>query len=277
MAIGDEQRRGPIVLVGGGKMGAALLAGWLREGVAAEDVLVVEPHAETGQALAARHKVKVVSDTPASFERQPSLILLAVKPQSLDAVAPAYKKFAKDGTCFLSIAAGKTLGYFEGHLGRDAAIVRAMPNTPAAVGRGMTVLIANGATSEEQMDFCETLLHAVGEVRWASEEAQFDAVTAVSGSGPAYVFLLIECLAQAGVEAGLPADLAMDLARATVTGSGELARQSEEDAGKLRQNVTSPGGTTAAALAVLMAGDGLQPLMTKAIAAAAKRSKELAG
>ena len=282
MAIGDNTRRGPIVLVGGGKMGAALLAGWLREGVAASDVVVVEPHAETGQALAARHKVKVLAEAPAAFERQPSLILLAVKPQSLDAVAPLYKTHAgpkSDGanTCFLSIAAGKTLGYFERHLGENAAIVRAMPNTPAAVGRGMTVLIANGAASEEQMGFCETLMRAVGEVRWAVEEAQFDAVTAVSGSGPAYVFLLIECLAQAGVEAGLPADLAMDLARATVTGSGELARQSDEDAAKLRQNVTSPGGTTAAALAVLMAEGGLQSLMTKAVAAAAKRSKELAG
>ena len=277
MAIGDNTRRGPIVLVGGGKMGAALLSGWLREGVAAADVIVVEPHAETGQALAARHKVTVVADTPASFDRQPSLILLAVKPQSLDAVAPLYKKFAKTGTCFLSIAAGKTLGYFETHLGQDVAIVRAMPNTPAAVGRGMTVLIANGATSEEQMGFCETLLRAVGEVRWAVEESQFDAVTAVSGSGPAYLFLLIECLAQAGVEAGLPADLAMDLARAPVTGSGELAWQSDEAAAKLRQNVTSPGGTTAAALAVLMGEGGLQPLMTKAVATAAKRSKELAG
>ena len=277
MTPADTNRRGPIVLVGGGKMGAALLAGWLAEGVAAADVLVVEPHGDTARALAARHKVQVVSETPTSFERAPTLVLFAVKPQSLDAVAPLYKPFALPGTCFLSIAAGKTLGYFETHLGSDAAIVRAMPNTPAAVGRGMTVLIANGAASEEQRDFCETLLRAVGEVRWAVEEAQFDAVTAVSGSGPAYVFLLIECLAQAGVEAGLPADLAMDLARATVTGSGELARQSDEPAAVLRQNVTSPGGTTAAALAVLMGENGLQPLMTKAIAAAAKRSKELAG
>ncbi|MFN4283823.1 MAG: pyrroline-5-carboxylate reductase [Alphaproteobacteria bacterium] len=277
MTIGDNTRRGPIVLVGGGKMGAALLAGWLREGVAAADVVVIEPHGETGQALAARHKVAVLAEAPTAFERQPSLILLAVKPQSLDTVAPLYRPHAKPGTCFLSIAAGKTLGYFETHLGENAAIVRAMPNTPAAVGRGMTVLIANGAASEEQLGFCETLMRAVGEVRWAVEEAQFDAVTAVSGSGPAYVFLLIECLAQAGVEAGLPADLAMDLARATVTGSGELARQSDEDAAKLRQNVTSPGGTTAAALAVLMADGGLQSLMTQAVAAAAKRSKELAG
>ncbi len=277
MANADTNRRGPIVLVGGGKMGAALLAGWLAEGVAASDVLVVEPHGETGQALAARHKVKVVSETPTAFERPPSLVLFAVKPQSLDAVAPLYKGLTGPQTCFLSIAAGKTLGYFEKYLGKDAAIVRAMPNTPAAVGRGMTVLIANGAASEEQMGFCETLLRAVGEVRWATEESQFDAVTAVSGSGPAYVFLLIECLAQAGVEAGLPADLAMDLARATVTGSGELAHKSDEPAATLRQNVTSPGGTTAAALAVLMGENGLQPLMTKAIAAAAKRSKELAG
>jgi len=282
MTSADTNRRGPIVLVGGGKMGAALLAGWLAEGVAASDVLVVEPHAETALALAGRYKVKVVTETPtthewASFERPPSLVLFAVKPQSLDGVAPLYKGLTGPQTCFLSIAAGKTLGYFESHLGKEAAIVRAMPNTPAAVGRGMTVLIANGAASEEQRDFCETLLRAVGEVRWATEESQFDAVTAVSGSGPAYVFLLIECLAQAGVEAGLPADLAMDLARATVTGSGELAHKSDEPAATLRQNVTSPGGTTAAALAVLMGENGLQPLMTKAIAAAAKRSKELAG
>ena len=277
MSTADSHRRGPIVLVGGGKMGAALLAGWLAEGVAASDVIVVEPHEGTGQALAARHKVKVVSETPTAFTEAPTLVLFAVKPQSLDTVAPLYKAFVRTGTCFLSIAAGKTLGYFEKHLGAEAAIVRAMPNTPAAVGRGMTVLIANGAASEEQRDFCETLLRAVGEVRWAVEEAQFDAVTAVSGSGPAYVFLLIECLAQAGVEAGLPADLAMDLARATVTGSGELAHKSDAPAATLRQNVTSPGGTTAAALAVLMGEGGLQPLMTKAVAAAAKRSKELAG
>ena len=277
MTPADTNRRGPIVLVGGGKMGAALLAGWLAEGVAASDVIVVEPHAETALALAGRYKVKVVTETPGAFERPPSLVLFAVKPQSLDGVAPLYKSLTGPQTCFLSIAAGKTLGYFESHLGKDAAIVRAMPNTPAAVGRGMTVLIANGAVSEEQMDFCETLLGAVGEVRWATEEAQFDAVTAVSGSGPAYVFLLIECLAQAGVEAGLPADLAMDLARAPVTGSGELAHKSDAPAATLRQNVTSPGGTTAAALAVLMGENGLQPLMTKAIIAAAKRSKELAG
>jgi len=277
MTNADTNRRGPIVLVGGGKMGAALLAGWLAEGVAAEDIVVVEPHPATMQALKARFKIQVVDDVPAIFARPPSLVLFAVKPQGLDAVVPLYKSLVAPDSCFLSIAAGKTLGYFERHLGKDAAIVRAMPNTPAAVGRGMTVLIANGAASEEQRDFCETLLRAVGEVRWAVEEAQFDAVTAVSGSGPAYVFLLIECLAQAGVEAGLPADLAMDLARATVAGSGELARQSDEPAATLRQNVTSPGGTTAAALAVLMGEGGLQPLMTKAIAAAARRSKELAG
>ncbi|HEY4134709.1 MAG TPA: pyrroline-5-carboxylate reductase [Alphaproteobacteria bacterium] len=277
MTIAENRLRGPIVLVGGGKMGAALLAGWLAEGVAVSDVIVVEPHAETAMALAARHKVKVVTETPAAFETAPTLVLFAVKPQSLDAVAPLYKACVAPETCFLSIAAGKTLGYFEKHLGKDAAIVRAMPNTPAAVGRGMTVLIANGGVSEEQMDFCETLLRAVGEVRWAVEESQFDAVTAVSGSGPAYVFLLIECLAQAGVDAGLPADLAMDLARATVTGSGELAHKSDEPAATLRRNVTSPGGTTAAALDVLMGEDGLQRIMTKAIAAAAKRSKELAG
>jgi pyrroline-5-carboxylate reductase len=176
-----------------------------------------------------------------------------------DAV-PFYRRLARPGTVFLSIAAGTTIGFFEGQLGREAAIVRSMPNTPAAIGRGISVLCANGA---------------VGEVAWVEEEALLDPVTAVSGSGPAYVFLLVETLAQAGVEAGLPEDLAMRLARATVSGAGELVRRSEEAPATLRRHVTSPGGTTQAALEVLTADDGLQPLMTRAVAAAKRRSEEL--
>lgn len=276
MSFPDNKPRGPILLVGGGKMGGAMLAGWIKNGVAPSDIHVVEPDQKAGAALHDHHKVSVHGALPERLIQAPTMVVLAVKPQVLPTVAPPYKRFVGPDTAFLSIAAGKTIAFFERHLGADAAIIRAMPNTPAAVGRGITVLYANGATSEEQRDFCETLMSAVGEVRWAVSEAQFDAVTAVSGSGPAYVFLLIECLAEAGVAAGLPADLAMDLARATVAGSGELAYQSDEPAETLRRNVTSPGGTTAAALEVLMGKDGLKDLMTRAIAAAARRSKELA-
>jgi pyrroline-5-carboxylate reductase len=276
MSSSGNSHRGPILLVGGGKMGGAMLAGWLKNGVAPTDILVIEPDPKAGAALRASHKVGVSGAAPGQLEGAPSMVVFAVKPQVLATVAPPYKRFVGPDTAFLSIAAGKTIAFFERHLGADAAIIRAMPNTPAAVGRGITVLYANGAASSAQKEFCETLMTAVGEVRWAASEAQFDAVTAVSGSGPAYVFLLIECLAEAGIAAGLPADLARDLARATVAGSGELARQSSEPAETLRRNVTSPGGTTAAALEVLMGQDGLKALMTRAIAAAARRSRELA-
>jgi pyrroline-5-carboxylate reductase len=184
---------------------------------------------------------------------------------------------AAPDTVFLSIAAGRTIAYFERHLGAQAAIVRSMPNTPAAVGRGITVACSNRHVSAAQRELCDELLAAVGEVAWIADEGLLDAVTAVSGGGPAYVFLLIECLAEAGAAAGLPPDLAMRLARITVSGAGELARLSSEPASVLRQNVTSPAGTTLEALKILMAADGLQPLMTKAIAAATRRSRELAG
>jgi pyrroline-5-carboxylate reductase len=177
---------------------------------------------------------------------------------------------------FLSIAAGRTIAYFEQKLGGAAAVVRSMPNTPAAVGRGITVACANGHVTSGQRARCDELLAAVGEVAWVEDEALLDAVTAVSGGGPAYVFLLIECLAEAGAAEGLPPDLAMRLARVTVSGAGELARLSSEPAAVLRQNVTSPAGTTLEALKVLMAPDGLQSLFTKAIAAATRRSRELA-
>lgn len=270
-----------LLLVGCGKMGGAMLAGWLAAPETVGRVVVVEPQdlpALPGLDSAGRERVRRVADAagiPADFA--PDVVVFAVKPQVMDGVLPAYTRHVRPETVFLSIAAGRTVASFQRHLGEAAAIVRSMPNTPAAVGRGMTVAFANPAVTPDQVALCETLLRAVGDVAWVADEGLFDAVTAVSGSGPAYVFLLIEAMAGAGAAAGLPADLAMRLARATVVGSGELARQSAEPAGRLRENVTSPGGTTQAALTVLMAADGIQPLFDRAIAAAAARSRELAG
>ena len=266
-----------LILVGSGKMGGALLAGWLDQGLDASDVTVVEPHPETASALRRRHGVTVV-DTADAIDAavRPDVVVFAVKPQVVGAVVPAYTRFLGTGPVFLSIAAGKTIATFEHALGHDAAVVRAMPNTPAAVGRGITVACANGRTTAGQRALCSRLLEAVGVVAWVEDEALIDAVTAVSGSGPAYVFLLVECLAMAGMDAGLPADLAERLARATVAGAGELLHRSDEPAETLRRNVTSPGGTTAAALEVLMGSRGLRPLMTAAVEAARKRSRELA-
>ncbi len=269
---------GSILLVGCGKMGGALLAGWRDRGIAADRVVVVEPDGALAAAVVQHHGVAVLSGPEAlPDDYAPDVIVFAVKPQALDQVAPAYRRFASGGAVALSIAAGKTIAAYGHHLGEDAAIVRAMPNTPAAVRRGITVACANMSVSATQREACGELLAAVGEVAWVEDEALLDPVTAVSGSGPAYVFLLIECLAKAGEAAGLPAPLAQRLARATVTGSGELARQSDEPAEVLRRNVTSPGGTTEAALKVLMGPDGLAELMERAVVAATQRSRALAG
>ena len=267
---------GPLLLVGCGKMGKALLSGWLARGLPAEDVTVVEPHAQDLSELEARGVTLCSSPDELWPGFSPALVVFAVKPQVIDSVLPDYRRFAGNGQLFLSIAAGKTVQHFAQALGADCAIVRATPNTPAAVGRGMSVLYANRNASDVQRTLCSDLLAPVGEIAWIADEAQMDAVTAVSGGGPAYVFLLIECLAQAGRDAGLPEDLAMHLAEVTVSGSGELVRQSDEPVSTLREHVTSPGGTTLEALKVLMADDGLQPLMTRAIAAATRRSRELA-
>ncbi|MSO76281.1 MAG: pyrroline-5-carboxylate reductase [Alphaproteobacteria bacterium] len=265
-----------LLLVGCGKMGGALLTGWIDRGMALE-VAVVEPMPASSAAFAGRAGVSLhASAATLATEPWPEAIVFAVKPQSMDEVVPAYSRFVHPGTVFLSIAAGKPIAYFEMRLGAAARVVRAMPNMPAAVGRGMTVLTANKAVAPEQAKLADGLMAAVGEVAWVADEGLMDAVTAVSGSGPAYVFLLIECLAEAGRAAGLPQELALQCARATVAGAGELARLASEPAGVLRQNVTSPGGTTAAALGVLMAADGLQPLLTRAVAAATQRGRELA-
>ena len=267
-----------IILAGGGKMGGAMLGGWLDRGLDPSEILVVEPHAHTASILAERYGVNVLGDPKdIGADARPHTVVFAVKPQAMNAVAPAYARFVEAHPVFLSIAAGRTLASFESLLGRKAAIVRAMPNTPAAIGRGITVACANGRVTDAQRTACAGMLEAVGEVAWVEDESLMDAVTAVSGSGPAYVFLLAECLAEAGVEAGLPADLAHRLACATVAGAGELLYRSDDPPHIHRRNVTSPGGTTAAALDVLMKPSGLSALLTSAVAAAVRRSRDLAG
>jgi pyrroline-5-carboxylate reductase len=209
--------------------------------------------------------------------RDPAVIVIAVKPQVAGEVVPATASWVGPSSVVVSIMAGQRLASLERALPGGTAVVRSMPNTPAAVGRGITVAVANPQVTAPQRDLAGRLLAAIGAVEWVADEAMLDAVTAVSGSGPAYVFLLAETLAQAGAAAGLPPDLAGRLARATVAGSGELLYRSTLDAETLRRNVMSPGGTTVAALEVLMDKDGLAPLMRRAVAAATRRSRELAG
>lgn len=267
---------GTLLLAGAGKMGGALLSGWLARGLDAKQILVQDPAPPPDvTALLARHSIvsrHAVTSPPAP----PTVILIAIKPQLVDRVFPDLARLVGPATLVVSIAAGRTIAGFEKHLAAGAAVVRAMPNVPAAIGRGITVCCPNPHVGERQRALCHELLSAVGEVAWVEDEGLLDSVTAVSGSGPAYVFLLAECLAAAGVAAGLEGDLAKRLARATVAGSGEMLRASPLEAAALRENVTSPGGTTAAALEVLMAGNGLQPLLTRAVAAATARSRELA-
>jgi pyrroline-5-carboxylate reductase len=264
---------GKLLLVGCGKMGGAMLDGWLTRGLPASDAIVAEPV----ESLRPRKPgLRAVAST-SEVRETPEIVVLAVKPQTMDAALADLKRFADEGAVFLSIAAGKTLRYFASHLGTTAKVVRAMPNTPAAVRQGITVATAAKGVSATERKKCQELLEAVGQALWVDDEALMDPVTALSGSGPAYVFLLVEAMAAAGTKLGLAPDMAMQLARATVMGSGELLRQSAEPAAQLRVNVTSPGGTTAEALKVLMAADGLQPIFDKALAAASRRSKELAG
>jgi pyrroline-5-carboxylate reductase len=265
---------GSVVLVGCGQMGSAMLRGWLASD-AAQHFDVIEP-AGAPAALAASPRVSAHSSpSELAADLVADAVVFAIKPQVTNDVVPAYRRFVRPQTVFLSIAAGKTIAGLARHLG-DAAIVRAMPNTPAAIGRAISVACANARVSAGQRQLCEGLLAAIGESTWVEDEALMDAVTAVSGSGPAYVFLLIETLAAAGEKAGLPADLALQLAKATVAGSGELARSSLEPPARLREAVMSPGGTTIAALNVLMGEKGLTELMEQAVAAATSRSRELA-
>jgi pyrroline-5-carboxylate reductase len=265
---------GPVVLLGAGKMGSAMLEAWLALGLDSGNVAVLEPQPSSELTVLAGRGLRL--NPAAGTIGEASAVVVAVKPQAAPDALPALQSYLGAGTVVVSIMAGRPLRFLEAALPKGTAVVRAMPNTPAAIGRGITVAIANAKVSTRQRDLIDALLSASGDVEWIDDEALMDAVTAVSGSGPAYVFLLAEALARAGAAAGLPAELAARLARATVAGSGELLHRSPLDAATLRQNVTSPGGTTASALDVLMAKEGLEPLLTKAVAAATKRSRELA-
>jgi pyrroline-5-carboxylate reductase len=255
-------------------MGSAMLDGWLALGLSPRNVAVLEPQPTPEVAALAARGLQLNPSAAAIGEV--AAVVVAVKPQVAPEVTPSLAPFVGAATVVVSIMAGRTLAFLAGAL-PGAALVRAMPNTPAAIGRGITVAVANARVSDAQRALVDALLSAVGAVEWVADEGLMDAVTALSGSGPAYVFLLAETMAQAGAAAGLPPALAATLARATVAGAGELLHRSPLDAATLRQNVTSPGGTTAAALDVLMAKDGLAPLLRRAIAAATARSRELAG
>lgn len=268
--------QGPLLLAGAGKMGGAILTRLLERGLDPQHVIVQdpEPSAEIGSKLAdyAIDVLPLVDE----LSSPPAVILIAVKPQLMDQVLPGLAKLAGLDTLVVSVAAGRRVAGFEAELPEGTAVVRAMPNTPAAIGRGITVAFANRQVTPAQKALADDLLSAVGEVLWVEDEDLLDPVTAVSGSGPAYVFLLVEALAEAGRAAGLEPQLAEQLARRTVIGSAALLEQSELDAGALRAAVTSPGGTTAAALEVLNGPGGLHELMKAAVAAATKRGRELA-
>jgi pyrroline-5-carboxylate reductase len=263
----------PILLVGCGRMGSAMLSGWREQGLAPS--VAIDP-ALAAAAFAGPDMI-VVADAdaiPTGFA--PAAVVLAVKPQNAATTLPSYARFAPN-TVFLSIMAGRTIAGIGASIGSAAAIVRAMPNTPAAVRQGVTVACPSPNVGTAQRALCDRLLQAIGKVAWVEDEALLDPVTAVSGSGPAYVFLLAELMEQAAIEQGIPPDLARLLARQTVSGSGALRAASTEDAAALRVAVTSPGGTTAEALSVLMNSDAWPLAMSQAIAAATRRSRELAG
>jgi pyrroline-5-carboxylate reductase len=263
---------GTMVLAGAGKMGGAMLSGWLAKGLYPTRAAVIEPHPSDDIRAQLAKGVRL---NPAPQDcGSVTAFVVALKPQAFREAAPALKPYVGSSTLVVSIMAGTTIASLSEVLGGH--VVRAMPNTPAAIGRGITVAVAASGVSAAQRETADSLLRATGLVEWVGDEGLIDAVTAVSGSGPAYVFLLAEELARAGVAAGLPEALAAKLARETVSGAGELLHRSELSAATLRQNVTSPAGTTAAALDVLMGKDGLQTLLTRAVEAAARRSKELA-
>lgn len=269
MSLTELESRG-LVLLGCGKMGSAMLAGWLRDGLAPTSVWVQDPDPSDwvrGQG------VHINADMPVA----PAVVLVAVKPQMMADALPTLQGFGNANTLFLSVAAGTALATYQAMLGDQTPIVRAMPNTPAAIGQGITAIIGNDHATAAQLAMAETLLRAIGQVVRLDRESQMDAVTGVSGSGPAYVFHLIETLAAAGMAQGLPEDLAMTLAKATVAGAGALAKAADETPAQLRVNVTSPNGTTQAGLDVLMHDQtGLGPLVENTVAAATQRSQELA-
>ncbi|MBO0343833.1 pyrroline-5-carboxylate reductase [Roseibium sp. CAU 1637] len=270
--IFNKQR--PFLLVGAGRMGGAMLAGWIKQGVDPASILVSDPQPAPEMAAFLSDKgIGHVTSVPEGLE--PAIILVAVKPQLMSKVLPGLKSVVKSDTVILSVAAGTPISVFETAFGQ-VPVARAMPNTPAMVGRGITAVYPTDRVTKAQKETIDELLAAVGKVVWLDNEDQIDSVTAVSGSGPAYVFWMAECMAEAGKALGLSNEVARALADATVSGAGELMHQSDDTPTTLRQNVTSPNGTTAAALEVLMAEDGLKPLMQKAAEAAQRRARELA-
>jgi len=267
---------GKLVLIGAGKMGTAMLEGWLKAGVTGNQVVIFDPAPPPETvALIENHSISH-NPAPASVSGI-EVILLAIKPQMVDEVLPGLKALAREKPLVVSVVAGKTIAALKGHFGQDVPVIRTIPNTPSAVGRGITAMAPGDDVSAAQVELATALLTAIGEVVTVDDEGLIDAATAISGSGPAYIFYMTECLTEAGKALGLPDDVAVKLARATVAGAGELMRVTGTDAATLRQNVTSPKGTTYAALQVLMADDGMEPLLRKATAAAEKRSRELAG
>jgi pyrroline-5-carboxylate reductase len=267
---------GALVLLGAGKMGGAMLDGWLTRKLPPKKLVVIEPQPSKAIKALVRRGARL---NPKNLDRgigRVAAVVIAVKPQTAPEALPALRPLIDAKTVVVSIMAGRTLKFLESAL-PSATLVRAMPNTPAAIGRGITVAVGNGEVSARQRRHATDLLASLGAVEWVSDEGLMDAVTATSGSGPAYVFLLAEAMTQGAIAAGIPPALAARLARETIAGAGELLRRSELDPTTLRQNVTSPGGTTAAALGVLMGPGGFDALLTQAIAAATKRGRELAG
>ena len=255
-------------------MGGALLGGWAKRGIS--PVIAVEPSPSTElKAFAKKNQVAIFARVASIDTVRARACIVALKPQILKTEASLLKPIAQSGALMISIAAGTTIKTMRQAWGPSARIVRAMPNTPGAIGHGITALFAAKGTTAKDKVLAETLLSALGQTVWVEAESGIDIVTAVSGSGPAYVFLLVEALADAAVAEGLPRPLAEQLARATVAGSGALLDADPAPAAILRRNVTSPHGTTEAALEILLAKDGLQPLMRRAVAAARKRAKEL--
>lgn len=269
MAFEEITRRG-LVLLGCGKMGSAMLGGWLGRGLPPESVWILDPNpSDWLKSIDGLHLNEGLPESP-------GLVIVAVKPQMMGAALPGLQALGNSDTVFLTVAAGVGLASYADVLGARTPVIRAMPNTPAAIGRGITAIIGNDVAGAESLDLAEGLLSAVGQVVRLDNESQMDAVTAVSGSGPAYVFHMIEALTEAGISQGLSPDLALHLAKATVGGAGQLAEDSDESPEQLRINVTSPAGTTAAGLEVLMdTTSGLRPLVRQTVAAAAERSREL--
>lgn len=265
-----------ILLVGGGRMGSALVSGWIESGIEAANIAVIDPDDKQLEALQEKLSVQgAAAPNKLKDSFKPDIIVLAVKPQAMDKVAPLYKVFSDESSVFLSIAAGKNLKYLESKLGGDAAIIRAMPNLPATVRQGITVMVSNDSVSSDQRDVCSLLMEAVGQTVWIDDESLMDAVTAVSGSGPAYVFYFLEAMVAAAVDIGVDKEVAEKLVRATISGSIQLADGSDSDVAELRRQVTSPGGTTEAAMEILAKDDVFKNLMRQAITAAEDRSKHL--